>query len=35
MVVIEIIPNKFRVSQRAPPANIPGEIVISQTLNTF
>jgi hypothetical protein len=27
MVVIEIIPNKFRVSQRAPPANIPGKIV--------
>lgn len=27
MVVIEIIPNKFHVSQRAPPGNIPGEIV--------
>ena len=27
MVVIEIIPNKFHVSQRAPPENIPGEIV--------
>ena len=27
MVVIEIIPNKFRVTQRAPPENIPDEII--------
>lgn len=27
MVVIETMPNKFHVNQRAPPENIPGEIV--------